>query len=751
MKFIVDAQVFQTSTWHRGMGKYSLELLKALQAHGYFDKKELEFVFNTNLELDSERRSLLAKLFPIAKFTELDLRITDAVNLQEVQVYNKQLLDSVYKAGDFTFLILSLFEYNAVSVFPTNGRKVLVAYDLIPILFYDRYLTHSDSYRNNYLGRFTVIFNADHIFPISQTTADDFTRYLGLPLDKLTTIDGARIDLSEKVDRPDYVPTRKFILSASGDDLRKNNERMVRGFEEFNAASGRKYELLITSNFTKQSQQKLKKLSPDVHFVGNVSADELRWYYQNADLVMFVPEYEGLGLPVLEAVAAGRKVVCSDIPVFREIAPNQKTFFFCDPYDTESISSSIQAAVKKGQPDLKEYSSIEKKYSWSRTASLFANACNALALTPPGESLHKKKIAVVGPLPGGKSAIGKVIEISHYALSRRVDIDYYFECPKADIAAVRKSFVGYSTNTFDISEFNATVASEYDGIIYHLGSSTYHLKSIIEALAVPGVTILHDTRFSGAYGVLQSQQMMSDTRVNAEKALDTILGVNESADHIVSLVNIASRVVIHSKFAQKAVNQCFITDKKSAIANLPIGLAEPTSRASKEQVTVAMAGIISKVKGLNILTDLLKSGKFDNCKFVLFGYDFAINDTILAPLKRYKNLQVKTNLSELEFRQQLGKADILLNYREYYHGETSYAALEAMREGVVPIVRDIGWFSELPDNAVKKAPTPGDVAIALQELIDDKEQRAKMSVACYDYVLKKHSPAVYAKQLADLL
>lgn len=749
MKFVIDAQVFQTNTWHRGMGKYSLELLKALQADGHFDKYKLEFVLNSNLQLSKDRRELLKKLFPSATYREIDLRTTSTSELKRVQAYNRQKIDDVYHDDKIMFLILSLFENEVMSVFPTKSIKLLVGYDLIPVLFHDRYLSHSEQTRENYFGRFNIIFEADHIFSISQTTSDDFTRNLGLPIDKLTTIDGARIDLGEKVAKPGYVPKRKFILSVTGDDARKNNVRMAQGFAAFNEESGRKHELLITSNFTKQSQQLLKKISSDIHFVGNVSADELRWYYQHAESVMFVPEYEGLGLPVLEAVAANRKMICSNIPVFQEITSKDKTFFYCDPYDIHSISVAIDKAVGRGDPDLKEYREIEKKYSWSRTARLFAEACGKLK--PEYELSEKKKIAVVGPLPGGKSAIGKVIEISHYELSKLADVDYYFEIPNEDRMHARKGFVSYIANTYDIADFSASIGSKYDGIIYHLGSSTYHLKSIIEALALPGVTILHDTRFSGVYGELRASQIMSSARVIGEKKLDRLLNVT-AADHIVSLVNASAKTVTHSEYAKSAVAQCFVTDKQdAALANLPIGLSGPSRRTTNSKVEIAMAGIISKAKGLAILTDILESGNFNDSNFVLFGYDYAVDNTILARFSRFKNLEIRTNLSELEFRQQLANADILLNYREHYNGETSYATLEAMREGVVPIVRDIGWFSELPDAAVKKALTPDKVNDALKELTEDRKQLSNMAAACYEYVLQEHSPQLYAKQLAGLI
>jgi len=750
MKFIVDIQVFQTDTWHRGMGKYSLAILKALQAGGHFKKYSLEFIINSNLTLDKDREALLTDLFPGVKFTSLDLRTTNAINVQKVQAFNKKQIDIVFKSPEDIFFMPSLFENEVTPVFPTHARKLLLGYDLIPLFFYDRYMTHSEPVRNNYFGRFSTIFEADHIFAISQTTTDDYVRHLGLPLDMLTNIDGASIGLTNKASRPKYVPRRKFIISPSGDDIRKNNERMVSGFAEFNKEQGGTYELLITSNFSKRSQQILKKISPDIHFVGNIPEEDLRWYYKHAASMLFVPEYEGLGLPVLEAVQTNQKVVCSSIAVFREMTTRDDAFHFCDPYDVWSIRDALKSATAEGLTILEaEYAAIKKKYSWSRSADLFAKVCDNLESRTIDSSSKRLKLAVLGPLPGGKSAIGKVIDISHYELSKHADVDYYFEIPKEDVSTAKRSFIEYTAKTATVADFSKEIAAQYDAVVYHLGSSTYHLKTIVESLAVPGITILHDTRFEGVYNCMVSERVMSQARVDAESKLDELLDVTTHSDHIVSIVNAAKEVVVHSTYTQDAVKGCLVQSRPVTVAGLPIGLSSPSRHLANKRVNIAMAGIISKSKGLDLLVSLLESEEFDDCDFTLFGYDYAVGASILASLGSYKNLTIKRNLSNLEFREQLEKSDILLNYRDYYHGETSYATLEAMRESVVPLVRDIGWFSELPDDVVVKVEFAEEAAAALKRLIGNREHLKVMAEKSYQYAIKQHSPSGYVAKLLE--
>jgi alpha-1,3-rhamnosyl/mannosyltransferase len=65
--------------------------------------------------------------------------------------------------------------------------------------------------------------------------------------------------------------------------------------------------------------------------------------YAGAAATALVSLYEGFGLPILESLAAGTRVVCSDIPVFHEVAGGAARFV--DPYDIESISAGLDAVV----------------------------------------------------------------------------------------------------------------------------------------------------------------------------------------------------------------------------------------------------------------------------------------------------------------------------------------------------------------------------------------------------------------------
>jgi glycosyltransferase involved in cell wall biosynthesis len=71
--------------------------------------------------------------------------------------------------------------------------------------------------------------------------------------------------------------------------------------------------------------------------------DELKALYARAKVFVFPSFMEGFGLPPLEALAFGVPVVCSDIPVIREVCGDAVRY--ADPYDPASIAGQVRCAL----------------------------------------------------------------------------------------------------------------------------------------------------------------------------------------------------------------------------------------------------------------------------------------------------------------------------------------------------------------------------------------------------------------------
>ena len=72
-------------------------------------------------------------------------------------------------------------------------------------------------------------------------------------------------------------------------------------------------------------------------------ADRLLALYRGADLFAFPSLHEGFGLPVLEAMAQGTAVLCSDIPVLREVGGDARGFVTAN--DSDGVGERARRAA----------------------------------------------------------------------------------------------------------------------------------------------------------------------------------------------------------------------------------------------------------------------------------------------------------------------------------------------------------------------------------------------------------------------
>lgn len=114
---------------------------------------------------------------------------------------------------------------------------------------------------------------------------------------------------------------------------------------------------------------KREGLRDRIFTTGHVDEESLACLYSNAMALVFPSLYEGFGLPVLEAMACGCPVICSNVASLPEVAGDAALFI--DPYDVEGLAVAIGKMV--GDSTLR-MDLIQKglkraaEFSWERTA-----------------------------------------------------------------------------------------------------------------------------------------------------------------------------------------------------------------------------------------------------------------------------------------------------------------------------------------------------------------------------------------------
>lgn len=755
----IDGQVFQSVAWDRGMGKYSIGLLGALTQNPDYIYSETYILFTKYMPLTDEARKALKMAVPQAKFIFADLKIPDdpsTANIPQMQAQNESAVAKIIQdsIGDtkFSYLICALFIDQVCSVFPVSGQKIILFYDLIPLQYSERYSLLS-SY-NNYLARYKTLFEADLVLTISQTIADDVALNLGISQNKIRNINGAPIRHAKgKATEPSIELPKRFVLMPSGDEIRKNNINAAQGFETYVREAGASdCKLVITSHFTSHSQDILTSYSKNLLFTGNIPETELRWLYEHAEALLFVSEYEGLGLPILEAAEYKLPIVCSDLAVFNEISGD--AFYYSDPSDPLSIAEALKAAINK-QDLLKkvgEYPAILSRYTWANTAKATLKAIQSVYPSISNND-PKPRLAVLAPSPDGYSAIGKQVMQLHPALSDYFIIDYYLEQGITHEELQRPNYLPFISKTYSAADFDYKQYRKYDSVLYHIGNSQYHLDTIKSALHLPGFAIFHDTHLKDVFEQVLSQHgYMTKERLAAEYLLDTKVS-NPKAKCITSIVNNQLGLLVHSVYVREALEISLQPDNIITTTQLKLPTATPLQlipKKSNHVLTLGLAGIIHPAKGLDVIEQIAQKDEFAECKIHIFGLPL-VGEDVLTRLSSYPNVTLETNLTDFQFQQAMSQLDVLINFRKTYHGETSLATLEAMRFGVVPIVKDTGWYAELPSNAALKVASIDELLKALHELINQPEKLQNMSRASHTYVTTEHTYEKYAANLKATL
>jgi glycosyltransferase involved in cell wall biosynthesis len=199
---------------------------------------------------------------------------------------------------------------------------------------------------------------ADRIIAISEFTRKDVIEYFKIPADKVTCIyqgfDAERFQKKYPLEQITQIKNKyrlpeKFILSVGHLEPRKNFNRLLQAFYEIRQQERIPYKLIIVGreNWLFTSFYKLMEqfnLQEDVIFTGFVDHDDLAALYQLADLFVLPTLFEGFGFPLLESMAAGTPVVCSNATCLPEIGQNAAIYF--NPYDVGDMSQKILDVLK---------------------------------------------------------------------------------------------------------------------------------------------------------------------------------------------------------------------------------------------------------------------------------------------------------------------------------------------------------------------------------------------------------------------
>lgn len=205
-------------------------------------------------------------------------------------------------------------------------RFIPVIHDLCAF----KYPEYSSKIINNYekSNIKNSIKNANKIITVSNTVKNEISKTFSYPLEKIFVINSSLTtglmeskDVDFKILHNKYnIERKKYILSVATNNKRKNIQILIDTFKNIS----KKYQdlklVLVGSNYKKPNNK-------NIIVTGYIADVELKCLYKNSFLYIFPSVYEGFGTPIIDAQSFGVPVLCSDIPVFREIGANSVEYF----------------------------------------------------------------------------------------------------------------------------------------------------------------------------------------------------------------------------------------------------------------------------------------------------------------------------------------------------------------------------------------------------------------------------------------
>ncbi|MCB1272315.1 MAG: glycosyltransferase family 4 protein [Microthrixaceae bacterium] len=217
---------------------------------------------------------------------------------------------------------------------------------------------------------------ADHVITVSDSSRRQLAADLGLADDRLSVIHEAparSVADPDAIRRPRtgaglYVP-EDYALALSSPSLSKNIPRLVEAL----ARTEHPRHLVVAGHLPPggevEAAVKGLRMESRVTCTGYLGSAELDSLLRGASLFVFPSVYEGFGIPVLDAQAAGVPVACSSSASLPEVAGEAAVFF--DASSVESIADAIGRAATddelRARLQLAGWENVER-FSWDRAA-----------------------------------------------------------------------------------------------------------------------------------------------------------------------------------------------------------------------------------------------------------------------------------------------------------------------------------------------------------------------------------------------
>lgn len=263
-----------------------------------------------------------------------------------------------------------------------NIKTSVVIYDMFPIMYPEWF--PSNHFKWVYYKWCKLFFSeVNNIICISKKVADDVIQfyknenisrtkelniyYIPMGANLLADLNSIDIHIRDEIKKIFLIPT--FIMVGTVEP-RKGHNIVIEAFKkllDFNVNA----QILIIGKDGWSNQTFKNRLQKNIYYnkkifwYQDITDVELKFCYKHAKALIAASIDEGYGLPIVEAAYCGLPIICSDIPIFKEITQGYAIYFPVS--NPEALAYTIKNCL---HTDMYIDSSKIKIYSWREVTDL---------------------------------------------------------------------------------------------------------------------------------------------------------------------------------------------------------------------------------------------------------------------------------------------------------------------------------------------------------------------------------------------
>lgn len=800
----------QTESRFRGIGRYSLSIVKAIIRQS--KQHEILLALNGCLVDSIEQiRASFDGLLP-----QENIRVwhglSPAAHNNPDNKSRRQISELTYEAflasqnADFIY-IASLFEgldSDAVTSIHRLQKHTPVAvtlFDLIPYINPDPYL-ENPTVKSWYLEKIEHLQRADLFFAISESSKMEGIDYLNLPVSCTYNISTDAdeefqiIPISaecEQTVRDKYGLSKPFVMYTGGIDHRKNIEGLIRSYAQLPSIIKQSHQLVIVCSVQPSSREDLEFLAQQQglnaeQFIltGFVSDNDLLILYNICKLFVFPSKHEGFGLPALEAMRCGAPVIGSNCSSLPEVIGWKEALF--DPSSDDSITRKLEQGLTDDvfrKQLLQQQNKHAKQFSWDVSGRTALTAMEEWYTQSKKEvketfdKVNRPKLAYISPLPLARSGIADYSSELLPELAKFYDIEVVVEQEEAVTDIWVKENLTIRSSQWFLKNVNS-----YQRVLYQFGNSEYHQYMFDLLNKAPGIVVLHDFFLSGVIShqdqtcLKPGSWALALNESHGYQAVCERFSTTNPAEAVwdypanLPVLQRAQGVIVHSNHSRELASKWYgknSNDNWSVIPLLRVS-AEVLDRSAAKKVLglqeddllICSFGVMGQTK-LNhrLLEAWLNSSLSLNPKAYLVFV--GLNDAGEYGEKLLNTIKLSTACDRIKitgwtntetFQQYLAAADIGVQLRSLSRGETSAAVLDCMNYGLATIVNAHGSNADLDPGGVWMLPDEfiGEELIsALTTLSMDTKRRNELGACAQEIIQTNHNPKFCANQYFEAI